>query len=83
MKFCRKNLVIQKALAQEPKALASKGYPQVDESIYYASSDGEIHATASSKSKNFDSHPTELSKSNYSRYNHLHGFTTSLADADV
>ena len=30
-----------------------------------------------------DLYPTELSKSSYIGYNHLHGFTTSFTDADA
>ena len=83
MKFCRKYLVIHQTLAQQAKTPASKGYPQVDKSIYFASSNGEIYTTASSKSENVDLHPAESNMSSYSGYNHLHGFTTSFVDADI
>ena len=83
LKFYRKLLVIQQALAQEAKISSSEGDTQAYESIYYASSNGEIHTTASSKSENVDSHPEDSSTSSYSGYNHLHGFTTSFADADA
>ena len=82
MKFCRKHLVIQKNLAQKSKKSDSEGYPQADEGNYYASSNGELHATASSKYENIHSHPTELVTSSYSVYNNLHSFTTSFADAN-
>ena len=83
MQFFRKHLVLQQALAQQAKKSASKGDPQSDESIYYASNDGESRTTASSKSENVDSHPTESSASSYSGYNHLHGLKTSFVDADA
>ena len=83
LQFFRKYLVLQQYLAQQEKISASEGYPQVDESIYYTSSDGEIHVTASSKSGNVNSHQTESSVSSYSGYNNLHGFTTSFADANT
>ena len=50
LKFSRKHLVIHQALAQQANILASEVDTQADESIYYASSDGEIHTTDSSKS---------------------------------
>ena len=81
LKFYRKLLVIQQALAQEAKISSSEGDTQAYESIYYASSNGEIHTTASSKSENVDLHPTESSAYSYSGYNHLQGFTTSFVDA--
>ena len=81
LKFCRKHIVIHQALAQQAKTPASKGCPQADKIIYFASSNGEIHTTASSKSENVDLHPAEPNTSSYSGYNHLHGFTTSFADA--
>ena len=83
LQFFRKYLVLQQYLAQQEKISASEGYPQVDESIYYTSSDGEIHVTASSKSGNVNSHQTESSVSSYSGYNNLHGFTTSFTNADA
>ena len=83
LQFCRQHLVLKKNLAQQANTSASEGDPQSDESIYYASTDGEIHTTASSKSENVDSHPTELSVSSYSGHNHLHSFTKSFSYADA
>ena len=83
LKFCRKHLVIQQAIAQQANKSAPQGDPQEDESIYYASINGEIHTTASSKSENVDSHPTESSTCSYIGYNHIHIFTTSLSDSDA
>ena len=79
----RKHIVIQKDLAQQEKTTASEGDPQADKMIYYASRDDEIQTTTLSKYGNVNLHPTKLSVSSYSGYNHLHGFTTSFADADT
>ena len=83
LKFCRKHIYLQQDLAQQAKTSDSEGYPQAYESVYYASSNGEVHTTASSKYENVDSHPTESSTSSYSGYNHLRVFTTGFADADA
>ena len=66
LKFCSKHLVIHQALAQQANTPASEGDPQADESIYFESSNGEIHTTASSKYENVDLHPTESSTYSYS-----------------
>ena len=44
LQFFRKHLVLQKDLSQQEKTSASEEYTQADESIFYASRNGEIDA---------------------------------------